>query len=150
MSNLSKHLSRYQIIDLSHTLEEGMPRPQVPYGHIPWKSHKRGDQFNTFMFLIFEHAGTHVDAPIHLGGVIGPTIDEIPIDESEALTADWPWWERWTARITNLQRTGRMTGVHWRNYVFTTPPTHLQLHFKGKKLQVKTPTFSLKIDSSSR
>jgi arylformamidase len=81
MSNLSKHLSRYQIIDLSHTLEEGMPRPQVPYGHIPWKSHKRGDQFNTFMFLIFEHAGTHVDAPIHLGGVIGPTIDEIPIDE---------------------------------------------------------------------
>lgn len=80
MSHLSKHLSGYRIVDLSHTLEEGMPRPQVPYGHIRWKSHERGDQFNTFMFLVFEHAGTHVDAPIHLGGVMGPTIDEIPID----------------------------------------------------------------------
>jgi len=31
------------------------------------------------MILVFEHAGTHVDAPIHLGGIDGPTIDEIPL-----------------------------------------------------------------------
>jgi kynurenine formamidase len=80
MSDLLKCLSEYTIIDLTHTLEEGMPRPQVPYGHIPWKSYERGDQFNTFMFLVFEHAGTHVDAPIHLGGVIGPSIDEISLN----------------------------------------------------------------------
>ena len=50
----------------------------MPYGHIPWKSHEKGDAFNTYMFLVFEHAGTHVDAPVHLGGVQGPTIDELP------------------------------------------------------------------------
>jgi len=71
-------LKDYRVVDLSHVFEEGMPRPQVPYGHIPWKSHSRGDAFNTYMFLVFEHAGTHVDAPIHLGGVEGPTIDQLP------------------------------------------------------------------------
>lgn len=71
-------LESYKIIDLTHTLEEEMPRPQVPYGHIPWKSYSKGDAFNTNMILVFEHAGTHVDAPIHLGGVEGPSIDEIP------------------------------------------------------------------------
>ncbi len=76
--NIETLLEKYEIVDLSHTFEEGMPRPQVPYGHIPWKSYERGDEFNTFMFLVFEHAGTHVDAPIHLGGVEGQSIEEIP------------------------------------------------------------------------
>jgi kynurenine formamidase len=70
-------LESYKIIDLTHIFEEEMPRPQVPYGHIPWKSYAKGDAFNTNMFLVFEHAGTHVDAPIHLGGVVGPSIDQI-------------------------------------------------------------------------
>jgi kynurenine formamidase len=74
-------LNNYRVIDLSHVLEEEMPRPQVPYGHIPWKSYERGDYFNTNMFLVFEHAGTHVDAPIHLGGVKGPSIDQIPPEQ---------------------------------------------------------------------
>ena len=71
-------MKSYKIVDLSHTFEDGMPRPQVPYGHIPWKSYEKGDDFNTFMILVFEHAGTHVDAPIHLGGVKGQSIDEVP------------------------------------------------------------------------
>ena len=79
--NIETVLKKYKIIDLTHTLEEEMPRPQVPYGHIPWKSHAKGDAFNTNMFLVFEHAGTHVDAPIHLGGVKGPSIDQIPPDQ---------------------------------------------------------------------
>jgi len=78
--SINELLRNCEIIDLSHTLEDGMPRPQVPYGHISWKSHDRGDSFNTFMILVFEHAGTHVDAPIHLGGVSGPTIDEVPLE----------------------------------------------------------------------
>jgi kynurenine formamidase len=79
MSKFTDLIKDYNLVDLSHTLEESMPRPQVPYGHIPWKDHEKGDSFNTFMILVFEHAGTHVDAPIHLGGVEGPTIDEIPL-----------------------------------------------------------------------
>jgi kynurenine formamidase len=78
MSHILNLLKDCRVVDLSHVFEEGMPRPQVPYGHIPWKSHERGDAFNTYMLLVFEHAGTHVDAPVHLGGVIGPTIDELP------------------------------------------------------------------------
>ena len=78
MTSLLNLLSECRVVDLSHVFEDGMPRPQVPYGHIPWKSHARGDAFNTYMFLVFEHAGTHVDAPIHLGGVKGPTIDQLP------------------------------------------------------------------------
>jgi len=77
--SISKVLKGYEVVDLSHVLEDGMPRPQVPYGHILWKSHERGDAFNTFMILVFEHAGTHVDAPIHLGGVDGPSIAEVPL-----------------------------------------------------------------------
>ncbi|MFH1180252.1 MAG: cyclase family protein [Candidatus Bathyarchaeota archaeon] len=76
--SLESTLRNYRVIDLSHRFEEEMPRPQVPYGHIPWKSYAKGDAFNTNMFLVFEHSGTHVDAPIHLGGVEGPSIDEIP------------------------------------------------------------------------
>ena len=79
MSKLIESFNKYNIVDLSHTFEESMPRPQVPYGHIPWKDHEKGDSFNTFMILVFEHAGTHVDAPIHLGGVEAPSIDEIPL-----------------------------------------------------------------------
>lgn len=75
--SIEETLKKYRVIELSHTLEEEMPRPQVPYGHIPWKSYEKGDAFNTNMFLVFEHAGTHVDAPIHLGGVKGPSIDQI-------------------------------------------------------------------------
>jgi kynurenine formamidase len=80
MGSLRQVIERYEVVDLSHRLEEEMPRPQVPYGHIPWKRHERGDGFNTNMFLVFEHAGTHVDAPVHLGGVEGPSIDEIPVE----------------------------------------------------------------------
>ena len=77
--SVSEFLKGYEIVDLSHVLEDGMPRPQVPYGHILWKSYDRGDAFNTFMILVFEHAGTHVDAPIHLGGVEGPSIAEVSL-----------------------------------------------------------------------
>ncbi len=75
MVSLTEVLKGYRVLELSHVLEEGMPRPPVPYGHIPGKSHSRGDAFNTFMVLVFEHARTHVGAPIHLGGVDGPGLD---------------------------------------------------------------------------
>jgi arylformamidase len=78
MNNLAEMIKGYDVVDLTHILEEGMPRPQVPYGHVPWKSEANGDGFNTFMILVFEHAGTHVDAPIHLAGTRGAKLDEIP------------------------------------------------------------------------
>ena len=80
MVSLAEVLEGYRVVEISHVLEEGMPRPQVPFGHVPWKSFERGDAFNTNMVLVFEHVGTHVDAPLHLGGVEGPGLDGIPAD----------------------------------------------------------------------
>ncbi len=80
MGKLEEALVGCEVVDLSHTLEEGMPRPQVPYGHVPWKQEGLGDGYNTYMVLVFEHAGTHVDAPIHLAGTNGETIDHVPLD----------------------------------------------------------------------
>jgi kynurenine formamidase len=78
-SSLEEALEGYEVVDLSHVLEDGMPRPQVPYGHVPWKLEERGDGFNTYMVLVFEHAGTHVDAPFHLAGVGAPTVENVPL-----------------------------------------------------------------------
>ena len=75
---LPEVLKGYEVVDLSYTLEDGMQRPQVPYGHFSWKSEPLGDGFNTFMVLVFEHTGTHVDAPVHLAGTRGDTIDKVP------------------------------------------------------------------------
>jgi kynurenine formamidase len=50
--SLEETLEGYEVVDLSHVLEDGMPRPQVPYGHVPWKLEERGDGFNTYMVLV--------------------------------------------------------------------------------------------------
>lgn len=39
------------------------------------------DRFNAAMLLIFEHAGTHVDAPHHLVSVGKPTIDDTVLSQ---------------------------------------------------------------------
>jgi kynurenine formamidase len=78
--SIAKGMEEYDVVDLTHTLEEQMPRPQVPYGHVPWKSEAAGDRFNTYMLVVFEHTGTHVDAPIHLAGIHGATIDKVMLD----------------------------------------------------------------------
>jgi kynurenine formamidase len=37
---LAEAVGGYEVVDLTHIMEEGMPRPQVPYGHVPWKSER--------------------------------------------------------------------------------------------------------------
>ena len=93
--SIAKVMEEYEVVDLTHTLEEQMPRPQVPYGHIPWKSEAVGDRFNTYMLVVFEHTGTHVDAPIHLAGIHGASIDKVMLD-------------RWMGPICCLDMTHKM------------------------------------------
>ena len=54
-----------EIIDLSYTLEEGMPSypTQSKYFHMKWPI--LGDPSVSYQFLIHEHNGTHVDSPCH-------------------------------------------------------------------------------------
>ncbi len=56
-----------QIVDLSHTIEEGMPvYPTHPqFFHMRWHT---GDPANLYQLLISEHAGTHLDCPAHFYG----------------------------------------------------------------------------------
>ncbi len=55
------------MVDLSHTLEEGMPVwPALPkYYHNLWYSIHLGDHATSCQLQLSEHTGTHVDAPGH-------------------------------------------------------------------------------------
>jgi kynurenine formamidase len=66
-----------ELIDLSHIIDEERPGAHRRYERITWMTPSMSDRFNAGMIFIFEHAGTHVDAPIHLAGVEGPTIEKI-------------------------------------------------------------------------
>lgn len=54
-------------VDLTHTLEEGVP--SVPsharYGHTLYESTGRGDVATHYRVTMGEHTGTHIDAPLH-------------------------------------------------------------------------------------
>lgn len=62
-----KSVCGMRVIDLSHTIEEGMPvYPTHPqYFHMKWNT---GDPANLYQLLISEHAGTHLDSPCHFYG----------------------------------------------------------------------------------
>jgi kynurenine formamidase len=65
--DLTKFIRNSHIVDLSHTIEEGMPvYPTHPqYFHMEWNT---GDPSNLFQLIISEHAGTHLDCPRHFYG----------------------------------------------------------------------------------
>ena len=80
-SPISKALEGYEIVDLSHALDDSKPGAHTRYSRITWMTPVMRDGFNAAMIFIFEHAGTHVDAPIHLAGVEGSTIEKIPLEK---------------------------------------------------------------------
>ncbi len=82
MENIDQLIKNYRFIDLSHTLQEGTPG-FAPYIHYAIKSRKLGDFYNSNIIQMTEHHGTHVDAPIHVGGK--KNINEIPIHKWHGL-----------------------------------------------------------------
>ncbi|EMA07521.1 cyclase family protein [Haloferax denitrificans] len=56
-----------EVIDLSQTLEEGMPvvPTHARYGHTLYESYERGDVACHYRLTLGEHTGTHMDAPLH-------------------------------------------------------------------------------------
>ncbi len=54
-------------VDLSHTLEEGIPAwpTHARFGRIPYAQQAWGDAANHNGLTLSEHSGTHVDAPCH-------------------------------------------------------------------------------------
>jgi len=73
---LTAALSQFDVVDLSHTLEEGIPTfpTHSKYYHLPWP--QRGDPATMYQLLMHEHNGTHLDAPAHyVAAGIDPSSD---------------------------------------------------------------------------
>lgn len=70
-----------KIIDLTHTLTENFPTfGRDKAVRIEQRSTFRRDGNNSFYVTVNEHAGTHIDAPIHFSAD-GATVDEIPVGQ---------------------------------------------------------------------
>ncbi len=80
---INELLSNFEVIDLSHTLEEGIPtfpRP-TPYSHSLFESYWHGDTAASYEILMNEHTGTHMDTPAHFmrpGHPAHVWVDELP------------------------------------------------------------------------
>lgn len=71
---------KMDVIDLTHTLEEGIPAwpSHAKYRHTIVETYKKGDDACHYEVMMSEHSGTHIDAPLHfIDG--GKSIAEIPL-----------------------------------------------------------------------
>lgn len=82
--DLAELLRGHDWVDLTHTLEEGIPVwPTHPrFGHTLYESQEYGDVATHYGLSIGEHTGTHVDAPLHFISEDPASYgtDEIPLD----------------------------------------------------------------------
>jgi arylformamidase len=85
---LAQALAQFEVVDLSHTLEEGIPTfpTHSKYYHLPWP--QKGDPATMYQVLMHEHNGTHVDAPAHyVAAGIDPSADYAHQIRPDALIA---------------------------------------------------------------
>lgn len=83
--NFCDELSRANLIDLSHPLEEHMPTfpTHSKFFHNLWGSYWHGGRSLSYQLVLNEHNGTHVDAPAHFISEAKPhahvTIEHVPL-----------------------------------------------------------------------
>jgi kynurenine formamidase len=84
ISTLLSALEAFEIVDLSHTLEEGIPAwpTHARFGQTLYESYELGDVALHYGLTMSEHTGTHMDAPLHFipEGPAHYGVDEIPLD----------------------------------------------------------------------
>lgn len=72
-------------IDLTHTLEEGIPvwPTHARFGHTLFESYELGDEACQYGLSIGEHTGTHMDSPLHFiaDGPAHYGTDEMPLQK---------------------------------------------------------------------
>ncbi len=77
-------LRDHRWVDLSHTLEEGIPAwpTHARFGRTLYESYEYGDLALHYGLTMGEHTGTHLDAPIHFvrSGPAHYGVDEVPLD----------------------------------------------------------------------
>ncbi len=70
-----------EVVDLTHTLSTDFPNFfGKPMFKLKSNTTLKKDHFNTNYIEVFEHVGTHIDAPIHFSAD-GRTVDEIPVSD---------------------------------------------------------------------
>ncbi len=109
---LAALLQGFEIIDLSHTLEEGIPSwpTHARFGQVLYESYELGDVARHYGLTLSEHTGTHMDAPLHFIAE-GPAhygIDEVPLDRLAGRAA--------TIEAPELPRGGLLTAAHVREW----------------------------------
>jgi kynurenine formamidase len=83
-TELAAHLLRCKVVDLSHTLEEGIPAwpTYARFGRTIYEVYALGDVARHYGTTMSEHTGTHMDAPLHFtqSGPAHYGSDQIPLD----------------------------------------------------------------------
>lgn len=93
LTSLLGLLNQAEWVDLSHTLEEGMPAwpTHARFSKVLYASQAWGDAACHYGLTLSEHSGTHMDAPCHFIAD-GQTIDRIPVNSlvARAVTLHFP------------------------------------------------------------
>ena len=105
-------LESFKLVDLSHTLEEGIPAwpTHARFGHTLYESYELGDVARHYGLSMSEHTGTHIDAPLHFIAE-GPAhygVDEISLDRLVGRAA--------TIEATGLEPGGLLDADHIRSW----------------------------------
>jgi kynurenine formamidase len=83
-TELAAHLLRCKVVDLSHTLEEGIPAwpTHARFGRTIYEDYALGNVARHYGTTMSEHTGTHMDAPLHFiqSGPAHYGSDQIPLD----------------------------------------------------------------------
>ena len=84
MLALAERLRGLRWVDLSHTLEEGIPAwpTHARFGKTLYEDYAAGDVARHYGLTMDEHTGTHVDAPLHFipDGPAHYGVDEVPLE----------------------------------------------------------------------
>jgi kynurenine formamidase len=80
MNDIVEFMDQAEIIDLTHTMEPGIPAwpTQARYGSVMYESYDSGGAALHSMVTLSEHTGTHIDAPKHFIKGACP-VDELPL-----------------------------------------------------------------------
>ena len=112
MATLVALLGELEVVDLSHTLEEGIPAwpTHARFGRVLYESYELGDVAHHYGLTMSEHTGTHLDAPLHFIAE-GPAhygVDKVSLDRLAGRAA--------TIAATDLEPGDLLTVAHIRRW----------------------------------
>ena len=110
---LAALLARFEIVDLSHTLETGIPAypTHARFGQVLVEDYELGDVARHYQITLDEHNGTHMDAPLHFipDGPAHYGIDEVPLERLSGRAAT-------VVAPPDLPPTGLLSAAHIRSW----------------------------------